>query len=99
MAMVITRTVVVPVWLLACALVFMLAPSATAATGLLLFSCGLILAATLLGRTTVHPLPLAADTLATIDVRPLSVTAVARPAVRPWPDSGFRNIGRGTKGG
>ena len=99
MAIVITPTVVVPVWLLACALVVMLAPSATAATGLLLFSCGLILAATLLGRNTVHPL--VADRLPTIDVRPLSVTAVGRPAVRPhpWPDSGFRNIGRGTKGG
>jgi len=96
---IITRTVVVPGWLLACALAVVLAPSAAAATGLLLFSGGLILAATLLGRETVHPL--VADSLPTIDARPLSVTALARPAVRPhsWPDSGFRNIGRGTKGG
>ena len=98
MAIVITRTVVVPVWLLACALVLMLAPSATAATGLVLLS-GLALAANLLGRNTVHPL--VAARLPTIELRPLSVTAVARPMVRPhrWPDSGFRNIGRGTKGG
>jgi hypothetical protein len=99
MAIVITRTVVVPGWLLACALVGILAPSVTVATGLLLLSSGLALAASLVGRNTVHPL--VADRFPTIDLRPLSVTAVKRPAVWPpsWPDSGFRNIGRGTKGG
>jgi hypothetical protein len=98
MAIVIARTMVVPVWLLACALVVILAPSATVTTGLLLLG-GLALAANLLGRNTVHPL--VADGLAPIDVTPLSVTAVERADVRrhSWPDSGFRNIGRGTKGG
>jgi hypothetical protein len=99
MAIVITRTVVVPGWLLACALVVILAPSAMVATGLLLLSSGLALAANLGWQKHRHPL--VADRFPTIDVRPLSVTAVERPAVRPhsWPDSGFRNIGRGTKGG
>jgi len=99
MAIVITRTVVVSGWLLACALVVMLAPSATAATGLLLLSSGLALAANLAGRNTIHPLVVAS--VPTIAVRPRSVAAAERPAVWPpsWPDSGFRNIGRGTKGG
>ena len=79
MAIVITRTVVVSGWLLACALVVMLAPSAAVATGLLLLSSGLALAANHVGRTTLHPL--------VVDRFPT------------WPDSGFRNIGRGTKGG
>jgi hypothetical protein len=99
MAIVITRTMIVPGWLLACALVVLVAPSAIASAGLLLFSCGLVLAATLLGRNTVNALVV--DRLPTIDVRPLSVTAVEWRAVGPnsWPDSGFRNIARGTKGG
>lgn len=99
MAIVIMRSVVVPLWLLACAVVVMWAPSATMATALLLLSSGLALAASLPGRNTVHP-PIA-DGLPTIGVRPHSVAAVVRPAVGPpsWPDSGFRNIGRGTKGG
>jgi hypothetical protein len=98
MAIVITRRMVVPGWLLVCALVVILAPSATVATGLLLLS-GLAFAANLLGRNTVQPV--VADGLPTIAVAPLAATAVARPAVRrhSWPDSGFRNIGRGTKGG
>jgi hypothetical protein len=99
MAIVITRTVVVPGWLLACALVVILSPSATMAIGLLLLSSGLALAANLVGRNTVRTL--VADRFPKIDVRPVGVTAVERPAVWPyrWPDSGFRNIGRGTKGG
>ena len=99
MAIVISRTVVVPGWLLACVLVLMLAPSATVATGLLLLSSGLALAASLGWQKHRHPL--VADRFPTIAVRPLSVTAVERPGVWPpsWPDSGFRNIGRGTKGG
>jgi hypothetical protein len=98
MKIVITRTVVIPGWLLACALVVILAPPA-AAGGLLLFSGVLVLAATFLGRHAVRR-PVG-DRLPTIDVRPVSGTAVEPPAVRPrsWPDSGFRNIGRGTKGG
>jgi hypothetical protein len=98
MPIVITRTVVIPGWLLASALVVILAPPAAAA-GLLLFSGGLVLAAIFLGRNSVHPL--VADSLPTIDVRPLGLTGVDLPEVRPrsWPDSGFRNIGRGTKGG
>jgi hypothetical protein len=99
MAFVITRTAVLPVSVLACAVVVILAPSATVATGLLLLSSGLALMAHLVGRNTVHPL--VADRLPTIEVRPLRVTPAERPTVRPhsWPDSGFRNIGRGTKGG
>ena len=89
MAIVITRTVVVSGWLLACALVVMLAPSPTVATGLLLLSSGLALAANLAGRNTVHPLVVAS--FPAIDVRPLSVAAAERPAVWPssWPDFGI----------
>lgn len=99
MAIGITRTLVVSGWLLACALVVLLAPSATVATGLLLLSSGLVLAATFVGRNSVHPLLV--GRFPAIDVRPLSVAAAERPVVWPpsWPDSGFRNIGRGTKGG
>jgi hypothetical protein len=112
MAILITRTAVVPVWLLACALVVVwAAPSGRVATGLLLLSSGLAAAAILLlGKNAAHAS--VSDGPAAIDVRPLSVTAVPRqlrpPVRRPapsadrlgsWPNSGFRNIGRGTKGG
>jgi hypothetical protein len=98
MAIVIARTMIVPVGLMACALVVVLAPSAAVTIGLLLLG-GLALTAILLGTPTVHPV--VADGLAPIDVRLRSVTAVERADVRPhsWPNSGFRNIGRGTKGG
>jgi hypothetical protein len=105
MAILMTRTVVVPLWLLASALVAILAaPTGMVAAGLLLLGGGLAAAAIfLLGRNAVHP---AVSTgLPTIGVRPLRVVAVA-PQRRPsaagplsWPNSGFRNIGRGTKGG
>jgi hypothetical protein len=128
----ITRTLVVPVWLLACALVVVSsAPSRMVATGILLFSSGLAAAAIRLSGTKAVHRPVL-DGPPTIDVKPLSVasarrqlrqlfwasrsepmskpaaaltrTAVPRPepsAVGPlsWPDSGFRNIARGTKGG
>ena len=93
MAILITRTAVVPVWLLACALVVVFAaPFGTVATGLLLLTSGLALAAIfLLGKTGNHPW--LSHGPSTIEVRP--------PADRPrlWPNSGFRNIRRGTKGG
>jgi hypothetical protein len=81
MAILITRTAVVPVWLLACALVVVLvSPSSMVATGLLLLSSGLAAAAILLlGKNAAQP----------------SVSEQRWP----WPKSGFRNIGRGTKGG
>ena len=98
MAIFITRTVVIPVWLLGCALIVVLgAPSWMAATGLLLLISGL--AATsigLLGKNGVHPTVFDG---ATIDVRPLTVMPAPSVAPRSWPNSGFRNIGRGTKGG
>ncbi len=94
MAILITRSFVVPVWLLACALIVVFAaPSGMVSTGLLL-SSGLAAAAILLfGRGAVHPST--AEGPPIIDVRPLHVKAV-RPR---WPNSGFRNIGRGTKHG
>ena len=109
MAILITRTAVVPVWLLASALVVVFAaPSGLVAMGLLLLSSGLAAAAILLlGKNAAHPSVSASPP--TIDVRPIGVTAVPRrlrplvpkPADRllSWPNSGFRNIGRGTKGG
>jgi hypothetical protein len=114
MSLLITRTFVVPTWLLVCAFVVVwTSPPGPAATGLLVLFSGLaVLAIVLLRKSTAnarvtHGLP-------TIDVWPLSVTAVpqqtrsGRPgprselSARPpfsWPNSGFRNIGRGTKRG
>ena len=93
MAILITRTAVVPVWFLASVLVVVFAaPSGMVATGLLLVTSGLVAAAVLLlGKTADHPgVPLGPST---IEVRP----SADRP--RAWPNSGFRNIGRRTKGG
>jgi hypothetical protein len=57
MAILITRTAVVPVWLLACAFVVIAAaPSGMVATALLLLSSGLAAAAVLLlGKNAAHP--------------------------------------------
>ena len=98
MAIVITRTVVLPGLMLAYALVVILGRPATAAGALLLFGCALLLAATLFGRNTVDAF--VGDRLRAIDVRPLTVTGVDRHAGRPpsWPDSGFRNIWRRHEG-
>jgi hypothetical protein len=78
MAILITRTAVVPVRFLACALVVVLAAlSGMVATGLLLFSSGLAATAILLlGKNATHPA--VSDGPPTIDVRPLSVTRVPR---------------------
>jgi hypothetical protein len=109
MAILITRTAVVPVWLIACALVVVFAaPSGMVATGLLLLTSGLAAAAILLlGKNAAYPS--VSDGRPTIDVKRHNVTAAPRrprrlfpkPADRllSWPNSGFRNIGRGTKGG
>lgn len=90
MAILITRTVVVPVWLLVCALVVAWSsPPGMVAMGLLVLTTGLAgLAIVLLGRHAAHaPAGTVVQPKARAD-RPSS-----------WPDSGFRNIGRGTKGG
>ncbi len=95
MAIAITRAWVVPVWLLACALVAALtAPSGIEATGLLLLISGLAVVASLGKDAVLSPV---------FDGAPIN-RALLRP--RPstvlllsWPNSGFRNIGRGTKGG
>lgn len=98
MAFAITRAWVVPVWLLASALVAALtAPSGIEATGLLLLISGLAVMASLFGKGAVlSPV---------FDGAPIN-RALLRPRPRPsavhllsWPNSGFRNIGRGTKGG
>jgi hypothetical protein len=78
----ITRTAVVPVWLLVC--VFALvssSPSGNIAIGPLLLASGLAAMAIPLLRKDAAPAPVIHDLL------------------NAWPDSGFRNIGRGTKGG
>lgn len=100
MPILITRTTVVPVWLLASAfIVAFSAPSATAAAALLLLSCGLAAAAVLLlGANAAKPAFVHRPH--TIDVR--AALAAPEPSADrrlSWPNSGFRNIGRGTKGG
>jgi hypothetical protein len=92
MAFLITRTAVVPVWFLASALVVVFAAPSGMATGLLLLTSGLAAAAfLLLGKTANYPS--VSHRPSTIEMRP----SADRP--RAWPNSGFRNIGRGTKGG
>ena len=92
MTLLITRTAVVPVWLLTSAFVVVFAaPSGMIATGLLLLIGGLVaVAILLLGKTANHPW-----------VSPVPLTIEVRPSAnRPcsWPNSLFRNIGRGTRG-
>jgi len=87
---------VVPVWLLACALVAALtAPSGIEATGLLLLISGLAVLASLLGRDAV--LTPVFDG-APIN-RALLRSRLSTVRLLSWPNTGFRNIGRGTKGG
>jgi len=114
MSLLITRTVVVPIWLLVIAFVAVwTSPAGPVATGLLVLLSGLaVLAIVLLRKPAAHAR--GAHGLSTIDIWPLSVTAVPRqtrtgraglrsePSARApfsWPNSGFRNIGRGTKRG
>lgn len=80
MAILITRTVVVPIWLLVCAFVLVWSsPPGPVATGLLVLLSGLAALAIVLLRKPAANVP-------------------ARPRFS-WPNSGFRNIGRGTKRG
>src|ERR687897_2401448 len=78
MAILIARTAVVPIWLLACVLIVVsTAPSGLAMTALLLLSSGLAAAAIhLAAKNGAHPS--FSDGTVTIDARPLSVTAVPR---------------------
>jgi hypothetical protein len=97
MAIAITRTWVIPVWLLACALVAAsTAPSGIEATGLLLLISGLAVVASLLAKDAAVLSPVfdgAPINRALLRPRPSTVRLLS------WPNSGFRNIGRGTKGG
>jgi hypothetical protein len=96
MAIATTRTWVVPVWLLACALVAALtAPSGVEATGLLLLVSGLAVAASLLAKDAVLSPVFDGAPINRALLRPRPSTA----HLLSWPNSGFRNIGRGTKGG
>ena len=95
MSLLITRTVVVPIWLLVIAFVALwTSPPGQLATGLLVTLSGLAVLTIVLLRK-----PVAAHARGT---HGLSTVAVWPPSARApfsWPDSGFRNIGRGTKRG
>jgi hypothetical protein len=87
---------VIPIWLLACALVAALtAPSGIEAMGLLLLISGLAVVASLLGKDTVLSPVLGGAPINRALLRPIPSTV----SLLSWPNSGFRNIGRGTKGG
>lgn len=94
MSLLITRTVVVPIWLLVIAFVGVwTSPPGPAATGLLVLLSGLaVLTIVLLHKPAAHAR--GTHGLSTIRVWPPSARAPFS-----WPDSGFRNIGRGTKRG
>ena len=96
MAFAITRSLIIPIWLLACALVAALtAPSGIEATGLLLLISGLAVVASLLGKDTVLSPGFEGAPINRALLRPIPSTV----PLLSWPNSGFRNIGRGTKGG
>ncbi len=101
MAILLTRTIVVQVWLFVYTVVVALvAPWGMAVTGLLLFIGLAVAAVALRDRNTFHPL--IADEPPTLDVQPPSITPSRGPSLLrnlSWPNSGFHNIGRGTKGG
>ena len=89
-----TRTVVVPVWLLVIAFVAVsTSPPGPAATGLLVLLSGLAVLAIVLLRKP------AADARGTPGLPTIDVWPPSARAPFSWPDSGFRNIGRGTKRG
>ena len=94
MPLLITRTVVVPIWFLVIAFAAVwTSPPGPVATGLLVLLSGLaVLTIVLLRKPAAHAR--GTHGLSTIDVWPPSARAPFS-----WPDSGFRNIGRGTKGG
>lgn len=91
-----THTLIVAVWLLASALVAALAaPLGIEATALLLVISGLSVLGSLLGKDTA-PTPV-------FDGVPVTM-APPRPEpsavpLHEWPNSGFRNVTRGTKRG
>jgi hypothetical protein len=91
MAIFITRSSVIFFWLLVCTIVAVWSPpSGTVATDLLILVSGLAALAILF-------LPGSADRA---PVTHRLRTIALKPAGPPtWPNSGFRNIGRGTKGG
>jgi len=91
MAILITRSTVIPVWLLVCAIAVVWSPqSGTAATDLLILVVGLSALAILLLPGNIAHAPV---------THRLRTIALKRPGPPAWPNSGFRNIGRGTKGG
>jgi hypothetical protein len=90
MAILITRGTVIPVWLLVCAIAVVWSPLSATVTDLLILVVGLsALAILLLPRSAAH-VPV---------THRLRTIALKRPGPPAWPNSGFRNIGRGTKGG
>jgi hypothetical protein len=94
MTVVNTRTLIIPVWLLTSALVAALtAPSGIEATGLLLVISGLAVLVSLLGKAATPVF----DGVPVMRALPPPEPSAAR--LLSWPNSGFRNITRGTKGG
>jgi hypothetical protein len=86
-----TRSIVIALSLVACTFVAVWSsPSGTVVTGLLILVSGLTTLAIRLVSPGVAHAPVA-NRLPVIARKP------AGPPV--WPNSGFRNIGRGTKGG
>ena len=91
-----THTLIVAVWLLASALVTALAaPLGIEATAVLLVISGLVVVASLLGKDSApsHVLGGVPVMMAPPRPEPLAVRLLE------WPNSGFRNITRGTKRG
>ena len=90
MAIFITRSTVIPFWLLVCTIVAVWSPP-LGTTDLLIVLSGLAtLVILLLSRSAVQ---------APVTYRRLPTIALKPPGPPAWPNSGFRNIGRGTKGG
>ena len=95
MSLLITRTVVVPILLLVIALLALwTSPPGPLATGLLVLLSGLAVLAIVLSRK-----PAAAHARGTHGLSTIAVWPPSARAPFSWPDSGFRNIGRGTKRG
>lgn len=91
-----THTLIVAVWLLASALVAALAaPLGFEATALILVISGLSVLGSLLGQDSL-PTPVAAG-IPVMMAPPRAQLSAAR--LLEWPNSGFRNIARGTKRG
>ena len=89
MAIFITRSTVIPFSLLVCTIVAVWSPP-SGMTDLLIVLSGLATLAVLLLPGTAAHAPV---------INRLPTIALKRPGPPVWPNSGFRNIGRGTKGG